>query len=62
VLQRHKPGDRVPIIFLRRGTQTNGSLTLEEDPRLELVPTERIGRALTDAERAFRNAWLSTKQ
>jgi len=62
VLQRHQPGDRVPIIFLRRGTQTNGSLTLEEDPRLELVPTERTGRALTDAERAFRAAWLSSRQ
>lgn len=62
VLQRHRAGDVVTVVFLRRGTRTSTSLTLEEDPRLQVVPAERAGRALTDAERSFRDAWLSTKQ
>jgi predicted metalloprotease with PDZ domain len=62
VLQSHRPGDVVPVAFLRRGVRTNASLTLEEDPRLEVVPAERTGRALTDAERSFRAAWLNSRQ
>ena len=62
VLQSHRPGDVVPVVFLRRGVRTNASLTLEEDPRLEVVPAERTGRALTDAERSFRAAWLNSRQ
>jgi predicted metalloprotease with PDZ domain len=60
--QRHKPGDAVPIVFLRRGARTTASLTLDEDPRLEVVPAEGAGGALTAAERAFRDAWLNTRQ
>lgn len=62
VLQRHKPGDAVPIVLLRRGARTTTSLTLDEDPRLEVVPAERTGRALTAAERSFRDAWLNSRQ
>ena len=62
VLQRHKPGDSVPVVFLRRGARTTALLTLEADSHLEIVPVERTGRALTAAERSFRDAWLKTKQ
>jgi predicted metalloprotease with PDZ domain len=62
VLQRHRPGDTVPIVFARRDGRMSGSVTLEEDPRIEIVPVERTGRALSATERAFRDAWLKSRQ
>ena len=42
VLRKHKPGDQVPVRFVRRSGETvNATLTLEEDPRLEIVPSSR---------------------
>jgi len=35
-------------------------LKLVEDPRLELVPIEETGQPLTDAQRRFRELWLSS--
>jgi predicted metalloprotease with PDZ domain len=58
VLGRRKPGDRVPIVFIdRTGTSKTASVTLAEDPRLEVVPQERVG-TLTAAQKAFRDRWL----
>jgi predicted metalloprotease with PDZ domain len=62
MLQRHRPGDAIAVVFVRRDGRVNGSVTLGEDPRLEIVPTERTGRPLTAAERAFRDAWLGSRQ
>ena len=61
VLRSRKPGDTIPIVFERRGERVSGSLALEEDPALEVVPAERAGGALTGAQRAFRDAWLGEK-
>ncbi|RPH64262.1 MAG: M61 family peptidase [Acidobacteria bacterium] len=61
VLQRHRPGDEVAVIFARRDGRVKGSVTLEEDPRIEIVPAERTGRPLTAAERTFRDAWLTSR-
>ncbi|MBI4519744.1 MAG: M61 family metallopeptidase [Gemmatimonadetes bacterium] len=61
VLRRLRPGDTVPIVFERRGERVSGRLTLAEDPTLEVVPAERAGRLPSDAQRAFRDDWLSTK-
>lgn len=59
VLARHKPGDTVPIRFVRRsGEVVSASLTFDEDPRIEIVPVERAGGTLTPAQRRFRDAWL----
>ena len=62
VLQRHRPGDTVPIVFARRDGRVNGSVTFEEDPRTEIVPVELTGRPLSASERAFRDAWLTRRQ
>jgi predicted metalloprotease with PDZ domain len=62
VLRRHRPGDRLSASIRRRGLQQDVSLTLGEDPRLEIVPVEGTGRQLTAAERAFRRAWLDSRQ
>jgi predicted metalloprotease with PDZ domain len=61
VFRRHKPGDRVRVEFLRRGTPVTATLTLAESPTLELVTLESTGGTLTDAQRAFRAAWLGSK-
>ena len=61
-LQRRRPGDTVRLSIRRRGVAQDLTLTLVEDPLLQLVPVERTGRQLTSEERAFRNAWLASKQ
>jgi predicted metalloprotease with PDZ domain len=61
-VQRRRPGDKVRLSIRRRGIAEELTLTVGEDPRLQLVPVERTGRQPTAAERAFRTAWLASKQ
>ena len=37
------------------------SITLAEDPHLEVVPVETSGTNLTLTQRAFRDRWLGSK-
>ena len=63
VLARHKPGDRVPLRFVRRSGETvNTTLVLDEDPRVEIIPIEKLGGMLNDDQQRFRSAWLSSLQ
>jgi predicted metalloprotease with PDZ domain len=59
-VRRGRPGDSLPIVFERRGQRVSSTLRLVADPRMELVPAERIGRMLTPAQRQFRSQWLSS--
>ena len=62
VLRRHKPGDRLPIVFVGRGgARKTTSIALEEDPHVEVTPIELAGDSLTAAQRAFRDRWLGPK-
>ena len=62
-LARLKPGDRVPLRFVRRsGEIVNGTLVLDEDPRIEILPIEKTGGTLTEDQRRFRESWLSSQQ
>jgi predicted metalloprotease with PDZ domain len=62
VLRRHKPGDRVEMVFVDRGSTTRrASITLGEDPRRDVVPVETAGGMLTPAQKSFRDAWLGPK-
>ena len=62
VLRRHKPGDRVPIVFVERsGASKAATVTLAEDSRLDVVPIERAG-TLTAAQKAFRERWLRPQE
>jgi len=59
VLERHKPGDAVDVVFAgRSGVKTTTSVVLSEDPHVQVVPAEAAGLTLTTAQRAFRAAWL----
>ena len=62
-LQQHKPGESVPLRFVRRSGETaNATITLEEDPRIEIVPVEKTGGSLTDDQKRFRESWLGSLQ
>jgi predicted metalloprotease with PDZ domain len=56
-MQRHKPGDQVPIVFVdRSGVTKTVSITLAEDPH-----TEVVAAAPTAEQKAFRDGWLGAK-
>jgi len=56
-LQRHKPGDEVALVFKdRSGASKTSSVTLGEDPHIEVVVSEP-----TPAQRAFRERWLGSR-
>jgi predicted metalloprotease with PDZ domain len=57
-LRRRKPGDRVEVGFVdRAGASKKATVTVAQDPRLEVVPVER-GGTLSAAQKAFRERWL----
>ncbi|MEJ8801429.1 M61 family metallopeptidase [Pontibacter sp. H249] len=61
VLDKHKPGDTIPVTFTRHGQTQTVNLVLEGNQTLELVPYESIGKQLTPEMQAFRTAWLGAK-
>jgi predicted metalloprotease with PDZ domain len=62
VLRQHKPGDSVSITFTgRTGKPTSSTVVLAEDPHVEIVPVESAGGSMTEAQKAFRRAWLGAK-
>ncbi|MBI3400865.1 MAG: M61 family metallopeptidase [Acidobacteria bacterium] len=59
VLQRHKPGDTIPIVFAdRTGVAQTKTITLGEDPHVDVVEAG----SLSPAQRAFRDRWLKSRQ
>jgi predicted metalloprotease with PDZ domain len=58
VLGRHRPGDRLPVTFVRNEETVTGTIVVAADPHLELVTVEQTGKPLTPAAQAFRKAWL----
>jgi predicted metalloprotease with PDZ domain len=55
-----KPGEPLPVVYERQGVRTSTALKLADDPRLQVVPFEDAGQPLSDAQRRFREAWLSS--
>jgi hypothetical protein len=63
VLGRHRPGDRVTIVYFdRSGASKTGTVVLAENPHVDVVPIETTGASLTSAQRAFRDRWLKSQQ
>jgi predicted metalloprotease with PDZ domain len=60
-LEARKAGEMVPVTFRRRNVSTTGTLRVGEDPRVQATLAEQSGQALPAAQRAFREAWLSTQ-
>ena len=61
IVQRHKPGDTLPIQFYSRGETRNATLTLVEDPAVEILLYETAGETLTPKMQTFRRSWLESK-
>ena len=61
-LRSRRPGEALPIVFERRGQPIAGTLRLIEDPHLEAVLHEQAGKPMTDAQKRFRDSWLSTAE
>jgi predicted metalloprotease with PDZ domain len=59
-LAMRKPGDTLQVVYERRGERITTVIKLAENPTLELVPAEEAGQTLTDAQRTFRDSWLSS--
>jgi predicted metalloprotease with PDZ domain len=59
-LRRQKPGGTLAVVFAdRNGVERKTSVTLREDPRVQLVPVETSGGKLTPEQKAFRDRWLN---
>jgi predicted metalloprotease with PDZ domain len=57
----HGPGDTVPIRWESRGQVLEGAVVLAEDPSVEVVLFEAVGRPITEEIRAFRSEWLASR-
>ncbi|WP_221929864.1 M61 family metallopeptidase [Fodinibius sediminis] len=61
LLAGHRAGDRLPITYQSLGVQKEGLIRLAENPALEIVPYEQLGKELTEKMKRFRQAWLGSK-
>jgi predicted metalloprotease with PDZ domain len=61
-VRAHRPGDRLPIEFIRRGKAQKTTITVGEDPTVDVVTVESAGGTLTADQRAMRQGWLASKR
>jgi len=61
IIDAHRPGDTISITYLYRGEQKTTTLTLTENPALEVVKIENTGGTLTPAMQTFRDSWLNSQ-
>lgn len=61
IIDAHRPGDTISITYLYRGEQKTTTLTLTENPTLEVVTIENTGGTLTPAMQTFRDSWLNSQ-
>ena len=59
-ISERTPGDQVLLVFERRGQRVTDMLRLIENPQVEIVRAEDAGQTLTQEQRRFRDAWLSS--
>jgi predicted metalloprotease with PDZ domain len=57
-----KPGEQAPVRFVQRGRTVDATLTVGADPELQMVRYEAVGLKPTEAQLAFRKAWLGADE
>lgn len=60
-IESKKPGEKVGITWLGRGGEKSATMTLREDPNVEVVAFEDAERTPTAAQLAFRAAWVGSR-
>jgi len=61
LLAAHAPGDEVPLVFRQRGREVRANLGLAPVPSVDVIPMELAGETPSEAQRAFRTAWLGSR-
>jgi len=59
VLQKHKPGETIKLVYQHRGQQVETELTLEQSSSVTIA--DAGAENLTEANKAFRKAWMEAK-
>jgi predicted metalloprotease with PDZ domain len=61
-ISNRKPGDKVTFAVRRHdGAMVTTTATLVADPAISIQSADANGGTLTDAQKAFRDAWLSSR-
>ena len=61
VLLAHRPGDTIAIAYQSHGEALTERMVLQENPRMELVPAESAGVAITPGVLDNRRRWLASR-
>src|SRR5262245_5532710 len=61
-VRAHKPGDSMPVEFNRHGSIVKATITMEEDPTMEVVTLESTGGTLSADQKAMREGWIGSKK
>ena len=61
LLAARAPGDSIELVIRQRGREIRTLVRLAEDPQVEVRPAELTGQAPTEAQLAFRAAWLGSR-
>jgi S1-C subfamily serine protease len=60
-LASRAPGDSIALVLRQRGRESRTVVRLTADPTLEVRPAELAGEEVSEAQRAFRTAWLASR-
>jgi predicted metalloprotease with PDZ domain len=61
LLAGQNPGDALSIQYRSLGVEFDTTITLAENPQLELLTYEQAGKEMTDSMTDFRASWLGSK-
>jgi predicted metalloprotease with PDZ domain len=61
LLSSLEPGQLAQVVLDKRGERREAEMTVQGDPRIEVVSFERAGRIVTDEMRGFRGRWLESR-
>lgn len=61
LLDNHKPGDSLAVVFESRGNRVHGMVRLAENPRVRVVTLEELGKMPSPQQSEFRGKWLASR-
>ena len=61
ILEKHKPGDQIPVEFVHREEVKMAMITLGENPRFSVELNEKLNLPVTGEMLKFRKLWFDSK-